>query len=250
MTKMPDKKLKKVAFLGYKGGVGKTSLCLGVADSLHRRDEKSLIIDWDKQRNLTKIIKDASKTPHGITTLLTTGSVDSFTVNEHIELIVGSADANESKYDRIPHDTLSLRLRNVDCHVLIDLNATIDYSIIQSKVFCDTFVILLTGNTTAFDGAMELAGDIVEWNKRDPDRPEAHIRFCFVHNCYNKGKDARVIDDAIAALYPDVALFRVSNRRIVDHATNEKCFVSQIKGESQGLILGEYDEITSWILEG
>ncbi|HEX2861825.1 MAG TPA: ParA family protein, partial [Lacunisphaera sp.] len=42
---------RKIAFLNYKGGVGKTSLIVNTAASLARRGMRVLLMDFDTQSN-------------------------------------------------------------------------------------------------------------------------------------------------------------------------------------------------------
>ena len=42
---------RKIAFLNYKGGVGKTSLIVNIAASLARRGMRVLLMDFDTQSN-------------------------------------------------------------------------------------------------------------------------------------------------------------------------------------------------------
>ena len=42
---------KKISFVNFKGGVGKTTSCLSIAGELAQRGFKTLIIDLDPQGN-------------------------------------------------------------------------------------------------------------------------------------------------------------------------------------------------------
>ena len=50
---MTDRKTNKIAFVNAKGGVGKTTSIYHIAGVLARRGERTLVIDFDKQRNLS-----------------------------------------------------------------------------------------------------------------------------------------------------------------------------------------------------
>jgi len=47
---------RNISILNYKGGVGKTTLTINLADELRRRNKNVLIIDCDRQRNASSII--------------------------------------------------------------------------------------------------------------------------------------------------------------------------------------------------
>lgn len=242
---------KKVAFLAHKGGVGKTAICMGIADRLAKMEEDVLLIDWDHERNLTKIIPGANKATHGITDLLRDVEIDTFTVNDHIELIAGSSDANSSIYDTLAQDQALLKLESITRHILVDLNHSCEYSIMQAKYLCGVFVVVLSDDSTSFDGAIELAKDLDHWNTRYAKKPENQIRYSFVHNRYNECQDARDIDEALKISHPTTKIFKIDDRKIVERARNAKKFVSEMKsGHDKGRILEQYSDITNWILNG
>ena len=49
---------KVISFINMKGGVGKTTLSIGIADFLADNDKKILIIDADPQFNCTQALLD------------------------------------------------------------------------------------------------------------------------------------------------------------------------------------------------
>lgn len=252
MTEKP-KEIRKVAIIARKGGVGKTSICKGLADSLRRREMKSLLIDWDIERNLTKTIGGTEKATQTITDFLSTGNIDAHTVNEYIDLIPGSPLVNERIFEDMQEDKMSLLLEDLnDRHVIVDLNHNSVYSVKQTKVLCDTFIIVFTGSISAVQGAMIVAHDILERNKLYKKNPSRQIRFCFVHNMYIERPTSRIIDKEIVDRHPTIPLFHVNHRRIVLDLENEKRFLSDSKKDldSRNLLLGEYDVILDWILKG
>jgi chromosome partitioning protein len=50
--------VRSISILNFKGGVGKTSVCINLADALSRKGNKVLLIDGDRQRNTTTILAD------------------------------------------------------------------------------------------------------------------------------------------------------------------------------------------------
>ena len=246
-----SKKVFKIAINGNKGGIGKTATVMGLADSLRRMGEKCILIDWDKQRNLTKLIEGANSAQTGIADLLMGKPTDTYMVDDHIELVAGSPNINTSEFANLRHDTISIELGDTEQHIIVDLNPTITYSVTQSMFLCDTFLIMLIGDRPAFEGAMELAVELNNWNIKSKKKENA-IRYAFVHNSYRKCANSRTIDEAIQKLHPTIPLFHVSHRVIIDQARHSKLFISQANGdaESKKLILGEYDAITNWILGG
>jgi chromosome partitioning protein len=50
--------MRIISILNFKGGVSKTSVCIGLADTLSRKGKKVLLIDGDRQRNSTTILND------------------------------------------------------------------------------------------------------------------------------------------------------------------------------------------------
>lgn len=50
--------MRKISILNFKGGVGKTSVSINLADILGRKGKKVLLIDGDRQRNTTTILPD------------------------------------------------------------------------------------------------------------------------------------------------------------------------------------------------
>jgi len=101
---------KIISIFNNKGGVGKTSLCWNIADSLGRKEKKVLLIDFDPQCNLSiAVLGDDTfvdilpnqSTPYGTTIrsflqrfLQNTGGEESFThngvnTNNNVDLVAG-----------------------------------------------------------------------------------------------------------------------------------------------------------------
>ena len=76
MTKLPDKETRPlglaVAFANQKGGVGKTTVCGGMAEALVRKGFRVLVIDLDPQGNMS-FVMDADMAAPGTDTLLAKG---------------------------------------------------------------------------------------------------------------------------------------------------------------------------------
>lgn len=49
--------MKTIAICNHKGGVGKTALSMAIAEGLHRKDKRTLLVDLDQQMNATQQAK-------------------------------------------------------------------------------------------------------------------------------------------------------------------------------------------------
>ena len=46
--------MKTIAICNHKGGVGKTALSMAIAEGLHRKGKRTLLVDLDQQMNATQ----------------------------------------------------------------------------------------------------------------------------------------------------------------------------------------------------
>ena len=49
--------MKTIAICNHKGGVGKTALSMAIAEGLHRKGKRTLLVDLDQQMNATQQAK-------------------------------------------------------------------------------------------------------------------------------------------------------------------------------------------------
>lgn len=93
--------MQTVAVLSLKGGVGKTTVVLGLASAAMRRGVRTLVVDLDPQCNATAAL-EPEKTAKGLTDVLADPSpevlraaVTSSSWGDEVDVLVGSEDAED-----------------------------------------------------------------------------------------------------------------------------------------------------------
>src|SRR3712207_5977762 len=90
--------MRRISFLNFKGGVGKTSLSTNVAHKLALMGYKTLLVDCDIQANASNLIPQAARKPVTLTHVLKEEAIFQDAIQEARDnLYLVAADMNSIK---------------------------------------------------------------------------------------------------------------------------------------------------------
>ena len=160
---------KIIAVLNFKGGVGKTTTAVNLADALHQLKKKVLVVDIDSQRNATIILdrdKEVDETIYTAIESVATKKEVSLGVYEHtkdfdfvagdialkdVEVVVASVMAKET----ILRKLLSATKSAYD-YIIIDCPPNAGVMTVNSMVAADSLLIPVDSQPMALDGLADI----------------------------------------------------------------------------------------------
>lgn len=189
--------MKTIAIMNMKGGVGKTTTAVNVADVLSREYGKSiLLIDCDKQGNLSKNFNLYGYDYAGLSDLLTGADINACMheryKNDIIKVIPANMNLLTANLQIIKDPTINQTTILKDAlagvahkfdYCFIDCAPDINISIINALVAADEVIIPVKIDGYTFDGMQELETQIENAKRLNP---RLKFRGCLVTMFYNR----------------------------------------------------------------
>jgi len=161
---------KTIAVLNFKGGVGKTTTAINLADALHRLKKKVLLVDIDSQRNATIILDKDKDIDATVFTALEAVAMKrkgaGLDLYEHakgfdfvagdirlkdIEVVLASVMAKEM----LLRNLLAAPKQDYD-YILIDCPPNAGIMTVNAMVAADTLLIPVDSQPMALDGLADI----------------------------------------------------------------------------------------------
>lgn len=167
----------KVAICNRKGGVGKTSLTLGLASAFAVLKKRTLVVDLDSQANASfNLLHGDILNKLGTAEFLKGGEVELQTVNENLQVMTASPDLAEANIMKLDPEELNFRLRAFEHEiVLMDCppnGETIDR---MALVACTHLVIPVDAHPFSLLGARRIVEELVMRQERGQPVPRSTL---------------------------------------------------------------------------
>lgn len=218
---------ERIIFALQKGGVGKTTSTVSVAEILAELGYKVLVVDLDPQGNATKMLTRKSiykYTGHTIMEAFQTGDPNPFivTVKDNLDLI--PAEDRLATFSRFiyttrvenPYAVLKRLLQPIDERydfVFVDVSPTLGDTVINAIVYADRIIIPLDVGDFAMDAMVRFIEFV------DESRTEGHTNAVIegILLTMRDGRSTRYerdISDGLREAYGDLVYRTEINRRV------------------------------------
>lgn len=196
--KLEELKMEKISIINLKGGVAKTISSVNIAYILAEKyNKKVLLIDNDKQGNVTKMFDLHDENRPSISEVLTLKKLAKEVIRkskyENLDIIPANMTLLKANMDvmmdvgREQHNRLSKTLKEVEDeydYCIIDNPPDINISVINAMVASNSILIPIKIDKFAFDGMKELMEQI---NNARALNKDLNIVRCFI-TCFGNNE--------------------------------------------------------------
>lgn len=216
---------KRIVFALQKGGTGKTASTAAVSTILAESGYRVLVVDFDSQGNLTKILTRKSIykfSGHTIMEAIQTGNAEPFivSINDNLDIIPAEDRlATFSRYiytSRInhPYAVLKRLLEPVEGRydfVFIDVGPTLGDTVINAIVYADAIIVPVALGDLEMDALVRFIEFVDE--TRNEGHTNAKIEGILLTMRDGRSRYEREISEGIRAEYGDLVLGPEIGRR-------------------------------------
>lgn len=239
---------RKLSLVIQKGGSGKTTNTLNIADTVSLKNKKILIVDMDHQGSLTKWYGltpfDSTNT---IYNLLDGDKITVNTVNENTDIIKASFKLAELDSGEVPLDFLSKALEQFDGlydYIIIDTPPSVANLTKMAIYASDKCFIPVQATPVAFEGIDAILKAVEEVDKLDGKSRLGGIFLCCTFANQNLTK---IIKEGLTEKYQPLNLS--SNIRHSVHAQESKwANQSVVRYKPDSLVRWDFEKLTDEIL--
>lgn len=232
----------RIAIAGRKGGVGKTTIAVGLASVFHSRGLRTVVVDLDPQSNAAFALGVDPAAP-GTAALLQDG-VAPQTVAEGLDVFPGGPGLTETPVQRAHPEDLADVLSQAPVDVIIcDCPPGIEQLERLGVTAADICLIIADAHPFAALGAQRVLGDLQELRSRGRRGPD---QWALVLSRIDGRRAAdRRMTDVADETWPDVPTFKVHQDARLAAATSDQTLISQAASGSRGL--ADIEAIADWL---
>lgn len=217
---------KRIIFALQKGGVGKTSSTVAVAEILAATGNKVLVVDFDSQGNATKILTQNSiyqYTGHTIMEAIQTGDAEPFIhkVRDNLDLI--PAEDRLATFSRHiytsrtsnPYAVLKRLLQPIESrydYVFVDVGPSLGDTVVNAIVYADHIIVPVDLGDLAMDAMIRFI-EFID-STRAEGHTQAQIAGILLTMRDNRSRYEREISQGIRETYGDLVFDAEIRRRV------------------------------------
>jgi chromosome partitioning protein len=232
-----------LSVLGRKGGVGKTTTCVGLASVFASQKKRVLIVDLDPQSNAAYGLGVDPGAP-GTVELFRGQNPDPIHAGEGIFVLPGNAELNEKAIQDAYPDELSQRLRGVNFDVILfDCPPGNDRLELQAVTASNAALVVVDAHKFALTGAARVIAFLEDHRERRRPGPD---RWALV---MSKSDLRRVADrnwtDEVRNAWKHLKCFELRQDAELARATNAGIPVMQACPETRAV--EDLKTLTRWV---
>lgn len=236
--------MRTIAICNHKGGVGKTAIAIALAERLHAKGYKTLLVDLDQQTNATiqaGAEMEGRVTIYDMLTSMDYTARDGVQTYEHGDIIPGDilmADAEAKMITTLdtPLTMLSDALESVHeeyDYCVVDCPPSLGLVTRNAIVAADEIIVVVVPEAASIDGFGKVVEATVKVQSNKRLNPDLKIAGILVNSYDSRGQLDRSMDAALPGIAEDAGT-KVFQTRI------RRC-VSVRKAQSSHVSLYDYD---------
>lgn len=251
---------KRIIFALQKGGVGKTTSTVAVAEILAETQRRVLVVDFDPQGNATKMLTGNSIYQYSGSTIMEAiqeGNAEPYIVkvNDYLDII--PAEDRLSTFSRYiytakvnyPYAVLKRLLEPVEGrydYVFIDVGPTLGDTVVNGIVYADHIIVPVDLGDLSLDAMVRFIEFVDEI--REDGRTKAEIAGLLLTMRDGRSRYEREVSEGIRAAYEDLVFQTEIRRRVKIKEMSSKGV--DIVEESMGDYIALVEEIIERIEKG
>ncbi len=226
---------KVIGVINQKGGVGKTTATIELANAIASKKKKVLIMDLDQQGNLSKYVGADESVPTIYDVLQAEKPIsDAIQTCGRVDVIASSKELSKSDKEFVEHDDIFLLEDVIDLIkekydvILIDNAPARSTLLTMAYVASDFIVIPAEADDGSIDGVEEVHNDIIKYRQGKRPITEAKISMLILNRYENTimHQNAKEKLDEKSEEYEDHPLVVTIRKGIA--ASECKCFKQAI----------------------
>ena len=187
--------MKKISFLNYKGGVGKTTTLLNIAKGLVNQNKKVLLIDLDGQCNSTNhlidndykislpdLLLNNEKTNEAI--INTKSGIDIIPCSISMESVLNMIQVNPTIRNDVLLNGIIKKINNHYDYILFDCPPQLNYFTVNVILISDKLVVPVEADQMSIDGF----NNTIKFINQTSDNYEIAIDYILLSNKVNRNK--------------------------------------------------------------
>lgn len=233
----------RIAIAARKGGVGKTTICCGVASLIASEGVKTLLIDLDPQSNAAFALGVDPAAPGTAELVLGRPSMPQ-QADENLWVYAGGPSLQGHQVAAIDSEELRDLARRLDYQVILfDCPPGDEHLERLGLVAADRAIIALDAHPFAMIGAARVI-EVIQ-HRRERGRP-GPTQWALVQSRIDLRRTLdRDLEQALRTAYPEVSLFRVRQDSALAAATTDRKPIAKCAPEARGT--QDLREIVKWL---
>ncbi len=248
---------KVIAVINQKGGVGKTTSTIELANAIAAKKKKVLVVDLDQQCNLTKYVGAVTNVPTIYEVLLAKEPIAAAIQKcGRIDVIAASKELSKADKEFVEHDDIFLLSDTLDIVknkydvIFIDNGPARSTLLTMAYVASDNIIIPAEADDGSVDGVEEVFADIIRYRQGKRPITKAKVSMILLNRYENTimHQNTRETLEEKGESYPDNPSVVTIRKGIA--ATESKSFRQAIMDyDPNGNVASDYQRVAKRLIK-